>query len=245
MIAAQTKDFSSSTNDVRNKILIADDEAYIRELLATVLQEKYDVVLAPDGTEAVEVAKREQPDLIIMDVMMPGLDGYQACEVLRNDGSTKDIPIVMLTAIHDTANRVKAFTSGADDHIAKPFVVEELLARVESKIKRHPRGHEKKGAPLECGNLTIRPESFEVTVAGREVKLTVLEFNLLTYMVQNHGRLLSRKEILKTVWKSDEAPLRVLDWHILCLRRKLAGFDYKIQSVYGAGYILKQDSSKA
>jgi DNA-binding response OmpR family regulator len=194
---------------------------------------------APDGDEGICVARELQPDLILLDIAMPKMDGIAVCESLRSHQATRHIPIIMLTAASDVDHRVKSYMTGADDFLAKPFRPKELVARVLSKIRRIEERTEKDES-LECGNLVLDVKSMEARVEGKPIELSVLEFNLLKCFVQNKDRVMSRERILETVWRNSVVSDRTVDTHIVSLRKKLAGFDHVLGTIYGAGYILKK-----
>ena len=234
----------------KHKILVVDDETEIRELVRDFLSPTYDVALAGDGWEAIRIAKEVQPSLIVLDMLMPRLDGVTTCEYLRKGPTTGSIPIIMLTAVKDAPDRIKAFSSGADDYLTKPFHPDELLARIESKIRRieEAAGKGKKSTKkntatqnrVTCGNLAIDMDSKEVLLKGRAIRLAGLDFALLQFFIENTGKLKSREDIIKAVWNSEKVPHRLLDPHIVSLRKSLKGFNHEIATVWGGGYILKK-----
>lgn len=234
----------------KSKILVVEDSEAIRDGLRKVLDDHYEVLLAVDGIEGITMAIKSQPDLVLMDVMMPRLDGFMACEALRQEEMTRDIPIIMLTALQTAKERIQAFKAGADDYISKPFNGDELIARIEAKIRRF--GEMRSASislkpsfekPLSCGNLILDKESQEARVSGKTVRLSALEFKLIAFLIENKGKLCRREDILSAVWESQDLSGRILDPHILAIRRKLEGFNHVIRAVYGGGYLLKPASS--
>lgn len=224
----------------KRKLLIIDDDSENREFLDSILSQHFEILLAADGNIGIGLAKTHQPDLILLDITMPNLDGFAACEILRSGESTRHIPVIMLTAADDSENRTQAFNRGADDFIARPFRTKELVARILSKVRRLQE-REGEGDYLRCGNLQLNLPKLEVTVAARVVPLSLLEFNLLRHFVENKNRVLSRERILESVWRDSVVSDRTVDTHIAFLRKKLgAGFDHAISTVYGAGYVLKE-----
>lgn len=220
------------------KVLIIDDEVENRLLLQETLSKHFDVIEAGDGEEGVRMAKQNQPDLILLDINMPKMDGISACEVLRIHEATRHIPVIMLSALDNEEHRTRAFMKGADDFLGKPFTIKELIARVSSKVRRLEEAA-RRGGSMSCGNLTLDSQRLEVKISDRLVPLSVLEFCLLKYMVENKEIVLSRQRILEAVWRDTIVTDRTVDAHIACLRKKLGGFDYQITTVYGAGYALK------
>lgn len=230
------------------KILVVDDEQAVRESLKRSLRfNGYDVVLAEDGEEALQVIREQRPDLTILDVMMPKLDGLGVCRVLREEGD--HTPILMLTARDDVADRVAGLDAGADDYLPKPFALEELLARVRSLLRRTretPTSEETiERAALTFGDLTMNPETREVTRAGRQITLTRTEFALLLLLMNNARRVLTRQQILEEVWGYDfPTSGNALEVYIGYLRRKTEaeGESRLIHTVRGVGYVLRENA---
>jgi DNA-binding response OmpR family regulator len=184
--------------------------------------------------------------------MMPRLDGFLTCEALRQEETTRDIPIIMVTALKSTQERIHSFKVGADDYISKPFESDELLARIEAKLRRFEELRSvnqssfgsgavsaKDAKRVVCGNLVLDENTREAFINGETISLSALEFKLISYLVERKGELCRREEILASVWESQELSVRILDPHILAIRRKLGSFDHVIRSVYGGGYVLK------
>jgi DNA-binding response OmpR family regulator len=228
----------------RRKILVVDDEGDNREYLSSLLSPTYDVLCAADGEEAVRSARAEQPDLVLLDLLMPKMDGLAACESLRSHEATRHIPVVVITGSDDMERRLSAFNYGADDFLMKPFKPQELLARVASKIRRISE-REVSTQYLVCGNLTLNLDSLEARIQEQVIELSVLEFKLLKYFVENVNRVMSRERILNAVWHDAVVTDRTVDTHMVSLRKKLKGFDHAFSTVYGAGYILKPASESA
>lgn len=222
------------------KVLIIDDEADTRELLEHILADKFQVLTAADGEEGLRAARSSLPHLILLDITMPKLDGIAVCEALRSSDATRHIPIIMLTASTDVDSRIKSFMTGADDFVSKPYKPRELLARISSKMRRVEE-RVGKDESLQCGNLKLDLKKIEAVVDGKTLQLSVLEFELLKCFVQNQDRVMSRERILEAVWRDSVVSDRTVDTHVVSLRKKLAGFDYQIATIYGAGYILKKN----
>ena len=222
---------------MNNKILIADDDDRIREIVRLYLEaEGFDVYQAEDGNQALEMVRKDNPDLIILDLMMPGLDGWTVCKILRKE--TK-IPIIMLTAKGEENDRVLGFDLGADDYVVKPFSPRELGARVKAVLRRL-EGEEKKEHILSYPGLKINQMTREVDVNGIDVKLTTKEFELLLYLAKQPGRIFSRDQLLNMVWGYDYCgDSRTVDTHVNRLRSKIesqVGYSDFIQTVRGVGY---------
>lgn len=217
-------------------ILVIDDDHDAREAIDLALKEQFRILHAREGEEGYNVAKAERPQLVILDINMPGRDGIWACQQLRTDEQTRPIPVVILSARHTLEQKLEAYSVGADDYLEKPFTMSELKAKVAAKIRRLEEGQPKE---LKKGNLTLFVDRMEADVSGRRITLSVLEANLLAYFLRHADDVLPRKQILSHVWKNVNVSDRTVDAHIVGLRRKVAEFDYEITTVYGAGYALR------
>jgi two-component system response regulator VicR len=223
------------------RILIVDDEPPIVDVLVYNLRRaNYEVLVARDGQEALDVAQREQPDLIILDLMLPVLDGLEVCRALRRQ---RDIPIIMLTARDGEIDRVVGLEMGADDYVVKPFSVRELMARVKSVLRRAaPRPPESTANSVQAGSLSIDAARHEARWRSTDLDLTALEFDLLLTLAQHRGQVLSREQLLELVWGYDYyGDLRTVDAAIKRLRAKLRQADSDaapIVTVRGVGYKL-------
>lgn len=228
------------------KVLVVDDEQAVRESLRRSLRfNGYDVSLAEDGEEALEVIKRERPDLIVLDVMMPKLDGLGVCRTLRSSGY--DQPILILTARDGVSDRVAGLDAGADDYLPKPFALEELLARVRSLFRRAQQeavgGGTGGSAELVFEDLHLDPETRDVRRGDRSISLTRTEFALLQLLMQNPRKVLSRQTILEEVWGYDfPTSGNALEVYIGYLRRKTEADNEVrlIHTVRGVGYVLRE-----
>lgn len=221
------------------RVLVAEDDRALRESLARVLGfEGYQVVLARDGAEALEQVVAEAPDLVVLDVAMPHVDGLTACRLLRQRGF--HVPVLMLTARHTVADRVEGLDAGADDYVVKPFALDELLARVRALLRRPTAAPS--DAPLRVGDLVVDPTTRRVHRGDREVSLTKLEFDLLELLARNAGLVLSRDLIYERIWGYDfETGSKSLDVYVGYLRRKTeAGDEVRLlHTVRGVGYTLR------
>jgi DNA-binding response OmpR family regulator len=224
--------------ETKRKILIIEDELEIREAFKRILLPEYIVYAAQSGEDGLRLAENFLPDIVILDIIMPGMDGIAVCEALRADKKTKNIPIIMVTATNDEDRRAKSFLSGADDVVSKPIKVKEFLARIQTKLKRID-AQNGVDEVLRCGNLVLDRGKIEATIDGKNINLTVLEFKLLRHFVQNRERVLTRDMILEVMWEKD-VTARVIDNHIMSLRKKLGGSEYVLVSIYGAGYSFKK-----
>jgi DNA-binding response OmpR family regulator len=225
-------------------ILVVDDEPSIVEVLTYNLKNaNYHVFVARDGTQALQIARRESPDLIILDLMLPGLDGLEVCRELRKEG---DVPIIMLTARDEEVDRVVGLELGADDYVVKPFSVRELMARVKTVLRRTKVSSKKPTQIIHIGQLTLDPERHEASWQEEDFELSALEFELLETLMRHPGQVLSREQLLELVWGYDfHGDSRVVDTTIKRLRTKLRAADPAAASllatVRGVGYKLIDD----
>jgi len=215
------------------KVLIADDEPDILEILKYNLSgEGYDVITAKDGDEALEKARRTQPDLVVLDVMMPKKTGVEVCQILRTQATFKDTLIIFLTAVNDDGSQIRGLETGADDYVSKPISPKVFLSRVNALFRRLNKAEVK---TLELENIKIDPERFMVQVDGSDIVLAKKEFELLYLLAQKPGRVFLRNEILNQVWGNDViVGDRTIDVHIRKIRQKL-GIDC-VTTVKGVGY---------
>ena len=220
-------------------ILVADDEANIRELVTLYLEkEGFSVITASDGRAAVNSAREFQPDLIVLDLMMPELSGYEVCRELRRDS---DVPILMLTARGDDVDRIVGLELGADDYLGKPFHPRELTARVKAILRRSGPAAQRETGSVVVGPLSVDWRRHVVTLDGAELRLRNKEFDLLRQLAEHEGIVLSREQLLETVWGYDYyGETRTVDVHVNQLRRKLTTDAIAIETVRGVGYKLVQ-----
>lgn len=227
-----------TTDPVKPKILVVDDEPDAVDLIAFNLKASgFRVVSAPDGEVALKKARQESPDLIVLDLMLPEVDGLEVCKILRRDPATAGIPIVMLTAKAEELDRVLGLELGADDYLTKPFSPRELVLRIKNLLRR--RSGEEGGDPerMQFGELLIDVPRHLVAVGGRAVELTATEFRLLTILAQRRGRVQSRDQLLQDVWNYDSLiDTRTVDTHIRRLREKLGKAARFLDTVRGVGY---------
>jgi len=216
------------------KILVVDDEAHIIELVRLYLErEGFEVDEASNGTSAVSKQREGNPDLVLLDLMLPDIDGYEVCRRIRTQSDT---PILMLTARKEDIDKIVGLELGADDYLTKPFNPRELVARVRAILRRSQAGQQP-GDTAEMGKLRIDFPRQEVTVNGRPVKLRTKEFSLLSTFLHNPGIVLSREKLLEDVWGFDYyGESRTVDVHVNHLRDKLTGSGVRIETVRGTGY---------
>lgn len=224
---------------MKEKILIVDDEKDIVKMLDYNLKkEGFRTISAFDGEYALDLADREQPGLIILDLMLPGIDGLEVCRELKKENKTASIPIIMLTAKSQESDKVVGLELGADDYITKPFSPRELIARVKAVLRR-ARDKEKLPEVLRIGDLSIDFSKILVSIKDKPVELTTKEFELLTTLIKAKGRVLSRDYLLDTIWGFDHAieiQTRTVDVHIRTLRKKLKSGAKRIITVKNYGY---------
>jgi DNA-binding response OmpR family regulator len=218
-------------------ILVVDDEKDLVELVRYNLQRSgFHVLAAGNGSEALELAFRRAPNLVVLDVMMPEMDGLEVCRLLRADSRTRTIPLIMLTAKVAETDRVVGLELGADDYLAKPFSPRELIARIKSLLRRADKQFETQPS-LRCGQLLIDTDRHEVRYAGHAVTVTATEFRVLEYMMRQPGRVFSRDQIISGALGQDAVVTdRAVDVHMTALRRKLGDGAYMIETIRGFGY---------
>jgi DNA-binding response OmpR family regulator len=217
-------------------VLIADDEKNIVQLARMYLQaEGFSVDTASNGREALDKARQGKPDLLVLDLMMPDVDGWEVCRRLRKES---DLPIIMLTARGDDVDKIVGLELGADDYMTKPFNARELVARIKAVLRRYAAGKSPQRV-LQVGDLRIDPERHEVTIGDRSVDLRPKEFELLATLARNPGVVFDRERLLKLAWGYDYyGDSRTVDVHVTWLREKLRDSTARIQTVWGVGYKL-------
>ena len=222
---------------MKSKILVVDDEPEAVELVDFNLKQAgFDVVSAADGTEALKKARSVLPSLIVLDLMLPEVDGLEVCKMLRRDPATSKIPIVMLTAKAAEIDRVLGLELGADDYITKPFSPRELVLRVKKILQRGINPEEAKDK-LQFGELLIDTPRHQVSWRGKKIELTATEFKLLTVLAQRRGRVQSREQLLRDVWEYNSLiDTRTVDTHMRRLREKLGPASKFLDTVRGVGY---------
>ena len=224
----------------RARILIVEDEPDILHLLRYhFLEAGYDPFTAANGAEALAELGRQRPDLVILDLMLPDMHGLHLCKRIRSDPGMQDVPVLMLTALGQEGDRITGFETGADDYVVKPFSPRELLLRVESLLRR-ARGFSRESGEdevYECGGLRVEPGAYRAFVDGVETGLTTTEFLLLRTLLRAGGRVLTREQLLESVWGYEFAGYdRTVDTHLHRLRHKLGPYAAWIQTVRGVGY---------
>jgi phosphate regulon transcriptional regulator PhoB len=225
------------------EVLVVEDEPDIRRLVVLHLErDGFRCRTAANGLDALREAKADVPDLVVLDLMLPGIDGLEVCRRLRSDASTAGVPIIMLTAKSDEVDRVVGLEVGADDYVAKPFSPKELVARVRAVLRRSRPEHPTR--VLAVGPVTLDPDRHAVTLGGRALPLTPKEFDLLQALLEAAGRVLSREYLLNHVWgyaRADEIESRTVDVHVRRLRAKLGDAGSRIATVKSVGYRFEVD----
>ncbi|MDX2086082.1 MAG: response regulator transcription factor [Candidatus Melainabacteria bacterium] len=227
------------------KIVAVDDDASILELVRINLEMMgHQVFTAPDGIQGFALVQQELPQLAILDLMMPNVDGYTVCQRIRKNPETENVPVLMLTALGQLDDKVKGFDVGADDYLVKPFEIPELMVRVRALLRRSGQTPESAGVKeiLSVGDMTLVPENLEVKILDDLIKLTPTEFEILNCLVQNHGQTISLGKLLQDVWGySPDDDVETIRVHVRHLRAKLdkvsEGKQY-IETIYGGGYRL-------
>lgn len=222
------------------RALVVDDEEMLADMLRMALRsEGWDTRVAPDGQTALKLARETPPDVVVLDIMMPGLDGLTVLRRLREAGN--DCPVLLLTAKDAVEDRVAGLTAGGDDYVTKPFSLEEVMARLRGLVRRSMRAAGDEGPIVRVGDLTLDEESYEVERAGHPIQLTPTEFELLRFLMRNPRRVLSREQILDRVWSYDfGGRAAVVELYISYLRKKLdAHGPGMIHTVRGVGYSIR------
>ncbi|HTW93531.1 MAG TPA: response regulator [Tepidisphaeraceae bacterium] len=234
----------AASTPTKRRILVVDDERDIVDLLRYNLSKNgYEVLVAYDGNEALELARRELPDLIVLDLMLPVVTGTEVARRLKGEAATAGIPIVMLTAKGEETDVVVGLTLGADDYVTKPFSVKILMARLATVLRRSEGAAPGEGGPLlKAGPLTIDTAKHEVEVDGEAIKLTLTEFKLLSALLNARGRVLTRDQLMDKAMGTDVFVTdRAIDVHVTAIRKKLGKSHWLVRTVRGVGYRLREN----
>jgi len=217
------------------KILVVDDEDAIVEFVEmSLLKEGFEVIKASSGPEALELVRRESPNLILLDVMMPGMDGFSVCRELRN---FTQVPVIMLTALDSDVDKITGLETGADDYVVKPFNPKELIARIKAILRRTAALHTENISNITFKNINIDLMRRKVFIDTRAVEFTPREYNLFLFLVSNRDKIFAREELLREVWGSEFLDVRSVDVHIKYIREKLKEpTSSYIQTIWGKGY---------
>ena len=222
---------------MERKVVVVEDDINIAELLRLYLEKDgFAVTVAHDGVEGLRAAEEQKPDLVMLDIMLPGMDGWQVCKRLRQ---TSNVPIIMLTAKGETEDKVQGLEMGADDYIVKPFEVKELLARIHAVLRRTGEETPQQGKKLTFDKLVINLDSYELIVDGKKIDTPPKEMELLYHLAATPNRVYTRNQLLDEVWGFDYfGDSRTVDVHIKRLREKLEGVSdqWELKTVWGVGY---------
>jgi two-component system OmpR family response regulator len=221
-------------------VLVVDDEPVLAEMVSMALRyEGWNIATAGDGGSAVESARSQRPDVVVLDVMLPDMSGLDVLRKLREE--TPQLPVLLLTAKDAVEDRIAGLTAGGDDYVTKPFSLEEVVLRLRALLRRTGVTTEDSGAQLVVGDLVLNEDSHEVTRAGESISLTSTEFELLRFMMRNSKRVLSKAQILDRVWSYDfGGRSNIVELYISYLRKKIdSGHEPMIHTLRGAGYVLK------
>ncbi|WP_328540078.1 response regulator transcription factor [Streptomyces sp. NBC_00344] len=228
------------------RVLVVDDDPTVSEVVTGYLDRAgYTVDRAADGPAALECATRHRPDLVVLDLMLPGMDGLEVCRALRARGP---VPVIMLTARGDEDDRILGLEIGADDYVTKPFSPRELVLRVESVLRRSTGAGDRPGPLLEAAGITVEPAARRATKDGRELALTLREFDLLSYLVKHSGQACTRERLMHEVWGWEFGDLSTVTVHVRRLRGKIEddpAAPALIQTVWGVGYRFDAASAAA
>jgi len=225
-----------------HRVLVVDDEPDITALVAYHLaKEGYRVTTAANGTDALRSAREERPDLVVLDLMLPGLSGYDILSELRRREETREVGVILLTARKEEPDRIKGLSLGADDYLAKPFSPKELVLRVAAILRRLAAPAVASGGRLAAGPVTLDRGAHRVTVSGKEVELTATEFRLLDKLIERRDKVLSRTQLLESVWRAQpDIQTRTVDMHVQRLRAKLGDAGEWVETVRGVGYRFRE-----
>lgn len=220
---------------MKSKILVIEDNSDTRRFLQVMLSREFDVTVAQNGVEGIELAKNSKPELIVLDVVMPSLSGYETCKRLKSDPETETIPVIFLSGKNTTTEITYGLSMGADDYLPKPFDHKELLARIKSRLSRAQASPSPK---VKVGKLEIDTVNRLAKYNGEKTSLTLTEYDILRLLASRFGVVVSREEIMKEIWRDSAGDTtdRTIDVHIRSLRKKIPEMNDHIQSVYGVGY---------
>lgn len=226
-----------------HRILVVDDEPDITALVAYHLAKAgYRVSTAATGADALKAASDERPDVVVLDLMLPGTSGYEVLAELRRREETRDVGVIMLTARGDEPDRIKGLTLGADDYLTKPFSPAELTLRVQALLRRLAAAPISAGSTLVAGPLSVDRSAHLASIGGEEVNLTATEYKLLVVLLERRGRVQSRSQLLETVWEAQpDIQTRTVDMHVQRLRSKLGETGEMIETLRGFGYRFRAD----
>ncbi|MDO9182626.1 MAG: response regulator transcription factor [Bacteriovorax sp.] len=226
------------------KILVIEDDEDMRDIYMNIFNDIYDLELAKNGIDGVKKAFRGPPDIIVVDIKMPEMDGFQFCKTFREESEFAHIPIIVVSGFNNIEDRTRLFELGADDYLTKPFNRAELLARVHRKLQRADESLKNINPAIQNSksfkDLRLDSKSRNIQIGKKKITLSFIEFKLLQLLVDHGDQLVTRADILEFVWEKQAVSPRLIDPHILAIRTKLSETPFTIQSVYGKGYIFKR-----
>ena len=227
---------------MKAKVLVVDDEKDIVEFIQYNLEaEGFEVITAFDGKEALEAAKK-QPDIIVLDVMMPDIDGYEVCETIKSQEENKNIPVLFLTAKTSEQDEIHGLNLGADDYISKPVSINKLIARIKSNIRQSDFSNEEINKIIETGPLRIDKDEYVVYLNDEKLVFPKKEFEIISFLANKPGKVIPREQLLSSIWGADVYVVdRTIDVHVRKIREKLGEFSHLIETVKGVGYRFKAE----
>lgn len=223
----------------RLRILAIDDEPALLRIIKDSLSSTYDVAIVESAKDAFTAMFDQTPDLILVDNIMPGFNGVDFVKTVRSAANTKNIPIVMLTALKESEDRMEAYRAGVDDFISKPFNPDELLIRVQARLHRTKDIKEQNSSKKEIGNLSLDFENHTVRIDEKPIHLTQVELIIVDRLIADQNQIVKRETLEKLIWGSKVPQARILDIHMATLRKKLKNFNLKIETVYGQGFVIR------
>lgn len=230
---------------VQPSVLIVDDEPSIRDMLIQILQPRYIVYSATNATEAMRITQEHKPSLVIVDIYMPGVSGLQFCQWIRSEPITRDIPVIVMTARNAREIRVSAFDSGADDFLEKPFHMDELISRIDAKLRRFSAIANRGRTQVTFMDVTLDLERLVPSVDSKDLDLGQIEFKILSLLMRSPDMLVTRESVEQTVWGHDRPVTRSLDTHLVALRKQLSTSNQVVlRTVYGKGFVLSSKAPK-
>ena len=227
----------------RPRVLVIDDEPALLRIIKDSLYSNYDVSLVENVKEAFASILDRKPDLILVDNIMPGFSGIEFVRTIRSASNTRNIPIIMITALKETHDRIDAYRAGVDDFISKPFNPDELLVRVDSRLTRQKLLKKQNPNVMTLGNLTVDFENHDVRIDGELVHLTQIELTIAEKLIVEQNQIVKRETLERLIWASNVPEARILDIHMATLRKKMKNFDHKIETIYGKGYLIRSSEA--
>lgn len=220
------------------KVLIIDDDQDVVSATGEMVRAEFQVACVGSGREGIQAALQDRPNLILLDVNLPDMHGFDVCQRLREHPATRSIPILILTSLSETESKVRGLELGADDYMTKPFQAKELLARMNARVRRQAT-EKNENRVLVHANMSVDPRAKEIKIDGKALHLTQIEFELVRYFLLHPNEVIPRRRLLGDLWPNAVVNDRTIDTHIANLRRKIKGAQFPLSTIYGAGYILR------